>query len=172
MGNTCLRLADTDAAQLHYQKSREIFGPLLDLAPDSGVVQANYMLALARCGQVEPAAELAFSLAENHPDNPHLLVSAACGEAICAAVIAGGAEPEQLEMKDRVRCLEHRSRALHNVSEALNLDYGLLFLLRVDPDTVPLQQLPEFIQLLNRVESIGLADGTMKRSAVEPTQPP
>ena len=89
---TCaLHEGDKPGAAAAFAECRKIREELAKAEPTAKMLQANLMLAEARCGNHAKAASLAHSLVATPPQDENLYVLAACGYALAAGAASDDA---------------------------------------------------------------------------------
>jgi tetratricopeptide (TPR) repeat protein len=142
--NCALHEGDKDGAAAAF---RECLALRKELATDSKdkVLQAELMLAQARCGDHVEAARKAHTLVATLPLDENLCVLAACGYALAAGAAAG----------DDGLVKSYTARALDCLRKANDKGWAVVVVLKKDTDLEPIRNDPAFQALIGELERAG-----------------
>jgi tetratricopeptide (TPR) repeat protein len=113
------------------------------------------MLARARSGDHVAAAKLADRVYQTAAGNSAYLFQAACGYALCASAVGGARQPADKAGAEAGSAADaYAQKAIQILREAIDKGYKDRVSLRCDPDLMPLQDRPDFVELLTHLKSV------------------
>ncbi len=143
-----LQLGDRAEAEPHYARCLALRKELTAADPGDPQKQIALMLAQARCGQHQQAAEIADRLGQEAAENAGTLFYVACGYALSAGAIAGQADDASLSDELRMLREKYTKQATDTLEAAVTLGYRDAVSLETDPDLEPVRRSPAFQRLL------------------------
>ncbi len=146
-----LRASGPAAADEYFQKALQIIDTLVAAGPPSAGLKTFWMVALARCGNHEKAAELAEEVSFTEPQDRNLF-QAACGFSLCIAGVAHLKNADQLTPDELARQERYAARALDALSRAVAKGYKDFTAIETDPDLDPVRGFPGFGKFLNEIK--------------------
>ncbi len=133
-----LRLGDASAKE-YYQKCLDVRLRLQHEYPNDLGLQIDVMIARGRCGLHKEAAAFARELRERFPNDPRLLVHAACGYTLAAPGVGQGQSKDLLTAEQRALRQHYFDRAIEALRQAKANGYKDVKNLQVEPDLDPLR---------------------------------
>ncbi len=115
-------------------------------------VQVALMLAQARCGQHEGAAQLADQLERLAGKRTNFLFQATCGYALCIAAVGQGKSPGALTEAERKLQARYKEKALAVFGKLMAAGYRDRRQLAVGPDLDPIRDEPGFQSALAKLK--------------------
>jgi serine/threonine-protein kinase len=142
LGTACLRLGDSTASD-RFQECLNLRKELAARDQSDARAQTDLMLALPRCGEHAPAAEIAERLRERATQNPKNLYNIACCYALCSAAV----DPDEATVRDR-----YAAFAFAALRDAIAHGYKALGQLRTDPDLDSIREQPEYLKVVEELK--------------------
>jgi eukaryotic-like serine/threonine-protein kinase len=142
---SALAEGDKAGAAASFRECLEIRQELAKAEPTAKKLQADLMLALARCGKDVEAARIAKSLVATPPQDEYLYVVAAGGYALAAGAAAG----------DDAKVKSYTALALDCLRKAKDRGWAVVAILKSDTDFEPIRNDPAFQALLRDLERAG-----------------
>ncbi len=139
LGTTCLRLGETAEAEKYFRECLARRRALAEKEPRSVRFKLNMVVALARCGRHQEAADEADRLRLRLAKSP-VLYQVACMYALCGVA------------QDPVLAERCRAAAISTLRQARAAGWKDLFDLQKDPDLDPIRGHPEFPTLVADVK--------------------
>jgi serine/threonine-protein kinase len=134
---TCaLQMGDKAGSDASYERCLQ-YHKELARDPKAKSLQADLMLALARCGDHAEAAKIAESLVATPPRDENLYYRSACGYALASAAV-----------RDDSVAKIYRDAAVRCLQQAKARGWNKIVSLQTDPDLEPIRKAPEFQVLL------------------------
>jgi serine/threonine protein kinase len=151
LGTVNLFLGRLDPAHKYYEQSLKMREKLA--ADDPANTQRKYelMLALARCGQHQRAAELAGAIHKATARDPTFLFCVACGYALCIPAVLDGKDKNLPTTADLDLQKRYADKSIEALRQAIAKGYDDRVTLETDPDLAPLQNDPRFKELLKQM---------------------
>jgi len=146
-GTSFDRLGDAKAARHEFEEGVKLRLSVYNEVTDQRQklnMQPQLMLALARCGKHEEAAEMASSVRKNLGVMPIHLAEAGSCFGICAAMVAPGKKADQFMPEEKQLRKKYLDLALACFEEARQKKYDDILFMDYDADFDSLHQEPEF----------------------------
>ncbi len=149
LGTACQELNDPETAK-HLERSATARRVLFEKAPEDRSARHDYMLSLARYGQIEKAISHADEVAQIAPPNANALYMVACTYALSAAARE---RADQTETGPSIPSAEElRKKAIAALKEAARQGYRATAMLKLDPDLAGVRNDADFQKLLSELE--------------------
>ncbi len=154
LGTVCQELNDPEAAK-HLERSTTARRILFEKDQKDQSARQDYMLSLARYGQIEKALPHADEVAKIAPQNADALYMLACTYALSAAA------RERTSQKETETSLpsaeELRKKSVAAIREAVKQGYQATAMLKLDPDLAGVRNDADFQKLLSELNEGKLA---------------
>jgi tetratricopeptide (TPR) repeat protein len=144
LGAAFQELNDSDNAKFNLGQSVKARKQLVDRFLKDRASRQDYMLSLARAGQIGDAVELAEKIQEEAPKEPDALYMVACAYSLCAIA----AENAKSEPPADV----FREKALIALTQAVKEGYQATAMLKLDPDLAGVRNEAQFQKLISELE--------------------
>ncbi len=169
LGTAQERLGETELADRHFRQCLDLRRPLAERAESKDdplkIPQINLMVALARCGEHEPAAAIADDLVKVPPQDARIYFQAACGYALCAGAVARGIATDGCSSADSSLRKSYTTRAFQALRDALAHGWKSVVDVQTDPDLDPIRDDPGFPPILDEFRRA--AEDEEKQKAAE-----
>ncbi len=153
LATACLRLDEKERAEKFYRKCLDMRLALRKQHPNELSLQIDVMIAQARCGLHREAADMARQLREKFPNDPAMLLHAACGYALCVFGVATGKSEDALTPEERQLRKDYCARAVEALQKAKQNGYNDVKNLQIEPDLDPIRSDKAFQTLLREYTS-------------------
>lgn len=150
MATACLRLNDPAGADTYYGKCLGVREKIYAANPQDDRSTIGLMLARARCGQHEQAANLAVDLQRRNPKDAQHQLQSACCYALCVSAVTHGKKSPATD-DDRTKQNHYADLAFTALRNAQANGYKDAANLEIEPDLDPIRHESRFAILLEEM---------------------
>jgi serine/threonine-protein kinase len=149
MGTAEHILGHKESAHRHFAESLRLREEMEKSDPKNFQRQTDLLLALARCGQITKAVDIAQSLQKRAPKNPGILFTVACGYSLC--IPDGPDEPSSVAKDQAALRRDYSAKALAALRQAMANGFKDKRALETNPDLESLRSFSGYQQLLGEI---------------------
>jgi len=151
MGNVQMQLGEFQPARESYRKALALLRPLAQEDAQNNMLQANFMLMLARAGEHIEAANKAEEFRARAPQIFGNLYNVACCYGLCAAAIDRETKSEQPGGDEKALRQDYADKAIGALRQAIGLGLRSKQGIATDHDLDAIRTHPEYEKLLDGI---------------------